>query len=34
MALRICAGPAMDSQILRDLFANCIRAAEILGRGR
>jgi len=27
-----CAGPAMDSQILRDLFANCIRAAEILGR--
>ncbi len=28
----ICAGPAMDSQILRDLFANCIAAAEILGR--
>ncbi|HEU5135889.1 MAG TPA: glycoside hydrolase family 95 protein [Steroidobacteraceae bacterium] len=28
----ICAGPAMDSQILRDLFANCIRASEILGR--
>ena len=27
----ICAGPAMDSQILRDLFANCIRSAEILG---
>ncbi|HEU4779569.1 MAG TPA: glycoside hydrolase family 95 protein [Steroidobacteraceae bacterium] len=27
----ICAGPAMDSQILRDLFANCIRASEILG---
>jgi alpha-L-fucosidase 2 len=27
----ICAGPAMDNQILRDLFANCIRAAEILG---
>jgi alpha-L-fucosidase 2 len=26
----ICAGPAMDSQILRDLFANCISAAEIL----
>jgi len=26
----ICAGPAMDSQILRDLFANCIAAAEIL----
>ncbi len=29
-----CAGPAMDSQILRDLFANCIRAAELLGRDR
>ena len=28
----VCAGPAMDSQILRDLFANCVRAAEILGR--
>jgi alpha-L-fucosidase 2 len=28
---RICAGPAMDSQILRDLFANCIAAGEILG---
>jgi alpha-L-fucosidase 2 len=27
----ICAGPAMDSQILRDLFSNCIEAAEILG---
>ncbi|HEX6638827.1 MAG TPA: glycoside hydrolase family 95 protein [Steroidobacteraceae bacterium] len=27
----VCAGPAMDSQILRDLFANCIRAAEVLG---
>ncbi len=27
----ICAGPAMDSQILRDLFANCIAAAETLG---
>jgi alpha-L-fucosidase 2 len=26
----VCAGPAMDSQILRDLFANCISAAEIL----
>ena len=25
------AGPTMDLQILRDLFANCIRAAEILG---
>ncbi|HEY6124292.1 MAG TPA: glycoside hydrolase family 95 protein [Steroidobacteraceae bacterium] len=28
----ICAGPAMDSQILRDLFANTIHAAEILGK--
>jgi alpha-L-fucosidase 2 len=27
----ICAGPAMDNQILRDLFAHCISAAEILG---
>jgi alpha-L-fucosidase 2 len=27
----LCAGPAMDSQILRDLFGNCVRAAEILG---
>jgi alpha-L-fucosidase 2 len=26
----ICAGPAMDSQILRDLFAHCIEAAEAL----
>ena len=26
----ICAGPAMDQQILRDLFANTIRAAELL----
>jgi alpha-L-fucosidase 2 len=28
----VCAGPAMDSQILRDLFTHCIEAAEILGR--
>jgi alpha-L-fucosidase 2 len=28
----VCAGPTMDMQILRDLFANCIRASEILGR--
>jgi alpha-L-fucosidase 2 len=28
----ICAGPAMDRQILRDLFANTIQAAEILGK--
>ena len=27
----ICAGPTMDMQILRDLFANCMRASEILG---
>lgn len=27
----ICAGPTMDMQIIRDLFTNCIRAAEILG---
>ena len=27
----VCAGPAMDQQILRDLFANTIKAAEILG---
>jgi alpha-L-fucosidase 2 len=26
----VCAGPAMDSQILRDLFDNCMRAAELL----
>lgn len=27
----ICAGPTMDMQILRDLFANTIKAAEALG---
>jgi alpha-L-fucosidase 2 len=27
----VCAGPTMDSQIIRDLFTNCISAAEILG---
>lgn len=27
----VCAGPTMDMQILRDLFDQCIRAAEILG---
>ncbi len=26
----VCAGPTMDSQIIRDLFSNCIRAAEVL----
>ncbi|MFM7182837.1 MAG: glycosyl hydrolase family 95 catalytic domain-containing protein [Verrucomicrobiales bacterium] len=28
---RICMGPTMDNQILRELFGNCIKAAEILG---
>jgi alpha-L-fucosidase 2 len=28
----ICAGPTCDSQILRDLFSNTIRAGRILGR--
>ncbi|MGF7149334.1 alpha-L-fucosidase 2 [Sphingomonas zeicaulis] len=28
----ICAGPAMDSQLLRDLFAHMITASELLGR--
>ena len=27
----VCAGPTMDEQIIRDLFSNCIAAAEILG---
>ncbi|MDY0357224.1 MAG: glycoside hydrolase N-terminal domain-containing protein [Sedimentisphaerales bacterium] len=27
----VCAGPTMDNQILRDLFASCIHAATILG---
>jgi alpha-L-fucosidase 2 len=27
----VCAGPTMDLEILRDLFANTIKAAEILG---
>ena len=30
----ICAGPAMDSQILRDLFTNCIEASRALGTDR
>ena len=30
----ICAGPAMDLEILRDLFTNCIQASEILGRDK
>ncbi|MFZ5496309.1 MAG: glycoside hydrolase family 95 protein [Verrucomicrobiota bacterium] len=29
--ISIVAGPAMDSQILRDLFAACIKSSEILG---
>ncbi len=28
----ICAGPAMDRQILRDLFSQCIEAARVLGQ--
>jgi alpha-L-fucosidase 2 len=28
----VCAGPSMDEEILRDLFANTIKASEILGR--
>jgi alpha-L-fucosidase 2 len=27
----VCAGPSMDEEILRDLFANTIRASQILG---
>src|SRR4029077_19164954 len=27
----VCAGPTMDMQILRDLFTNTIKAAELLG---
>ncbi|HEV8695295.1 MAG TPA: glycoside hydrolase family 95 protein, partial [Lysobacter sp.] len=27
----LCAGPAMDSQLLRDLFAQCIAAAGVMG---
>ena len=27
----ICAGPTMDNQIIRDLFNNCLQAAECLG---
>ena len=30
----ICAGPAMDMEILRDLFTNCIQASEILGQDK
>jgi alpha-L-fucosidase 2 len=30
----ITAGPAVDMEILRDLFANCVRASEILGRDK
>jgi alpha-L-fucosidase 2 len=28
---RVCMGPTMDNQILRELFDNCIKASEILG---
>ena len=27
----VCAGPAMDMEILRDLFDHCVKASEILG---
>ena len=27
----VCAGPTMDTQLVRDLFANCVRASEVLG---
>ncbi|HYN85737.1 MAG TPA: glycoside hydrolase family 95 protein [Pyrinomonadaceae bacterium] len=27
----VCAGPTMDTQIVRDLFTRCVRASEILG---
>ncbi len=27
----LCAGPSMDAQLLRDLFGQCIEAAELLG---
>jgi alpha-L-fucosidase 2 len=30
----LCAGPAMDRQILRDLFAHCIEGAHLLGIDR
>ncbi len=30
----VCAGPAMDQQILRDLFANTIKAAELLRKDK
>ena len=30
----ICAGPTMDTQIIRDLFNQCSMAAEILGRDK
>ncbi|HEX9045841.1 MAG TPA: glycoside hydrolase family 95 protein, partial [Verrucomicrobiae bacterium] len=30
----ITAGPTMDLEILRDLFANCVRASEILGQDK
>src|SRR5258708_39529532 len=30
----ICAGPTMDMQILRDLFEQCFKSAELLGIDR
>jgi alpha-L-fucosidase 2 len=31
---RVCMGPTMDMQILRELFGNCIAASEVLGIDR
>ena len=28
----VCAGPTMDTQIIRDLFTSCVKASEALGR--
>ena len=28
---RVCMGPSMDNQLLRELFSNCIQASEVLG---
>lgn len=30
----ICMGPAMDHQIIRELFGNCIAASELIGKDR
>ena len=33
-SVSLCAGPAMDLEILRDLFTNCIQASVILGQDK